>query len=349
MAAEQRPGPPLGPLIIGFDGTALDEQTSDYLCHPAIGGVILFTRNFESLEQVAALISSLRALRSPRLLITVDQEGGRVQRFKSGMTRLPPLAVLGRWYARHPDRACDLAYRHGRVMAAELLDIGVDLSWAPVLDLNRGSTVIGDRAMSDDPESLARLAAWYVAGMRDAGMAACAKHFPGHGSVQADSHLEVVTDPRGMEELQPDLLPFKALADDVQAVMMAHVCYPALAPQPAGFSPDWINDVLKQQLGFSGLVVSDDLDMAGAEPAGDLSARLDQAFKAGCDIALVCKPDSVKQMLTLNRQWPCPQADAMARLYGKPMASLEEQLLVPEFRSWRESLDLLARDSATAK
>jgi len=334
----------LGPLIVGFEGTWLDEATAERLCHPAVGGVILFSRNFEHPDQIAALTRSLHELRSPRLLITVDQEGGRVQRFRKGLTRLPPLVVLGRWYASHPDRACDLAYRHGRVMAAELLDLGVDLSWAPVLDLDRGSRVIGDRAMAADPDAVKELAAWYLAGMRDAGMAACAKHFPGHGSVEADSHHEVVVDDRSREDLAADLAPFEALAEQVGAVMMAHVCYPAVDEGPAGFSKVWIGDVLRERLGFAGLVVSDDLDMVGAEPAGDLVQRLDRAFEAGCDVALICKPESAERVLAMERDWPLPPQAAMQSLHGRPMATLEEQLLVPEFRAWRNSLDALMKD-----
>jgi beta-N-acetylhexosaminidase len=334
----------LGPLIVGFDGTWLDEATAERLCHPAVGGVILFSRNFEQPEQIASLTRSLHELRTPRLLVTVDQEGGRVQRFRTGLTRLPPLAVLGRWYASHPDRACDLAYRHGRVMAAELLELGVDLSWAPVLDLDRGSSVIGDRAMSADPEAVKQLASWYLAGMRDAGMAACAKHFPGHGSVEADSHHEVVVDARSRPELDADLAPFRELAGQVAAVMMAHVCYPAIDKGPAGFSRVWIGEVLRDQLGFAGLVVSDDLDMVGAEPAGDLAQRLDRAFDAGCDVALVCKPESAERVLTMDRDWPLPPQAAMQSLYGRPMARLDEQLLVPEFRAWRDSLNALMKD-----
>jgi len=340
MSNEREPGP----LIVGIEGTRLSEETAEQLRHPAVGGVILFARNYASPEQLRALVEELRDLRQPRLLVTVDQEGGRVQRFQAEMTRLPALSVLGRWYRSHPDRACDLAYRHGRVMAAELLDVGVDLSWAPVLDLDRGSRVIGDRAMSDDPVSVSRLAAWYVAGMRDAGMSACAKHFPGHGSVAADSHDEVVTDPRSLDELREDLEPFEALVGECDVVMMAHVCYPQVDPAPAGFSRRWIASMLREKLGFNGLVVSDDLDMAGAEPAGGLQARLDQAFAAGCDLALVCRPESVAQVLAFERDWNGPDPSALGRLYGRPMASLEEQLLVPEFRAWRDSLNALTKD-----
>lgn len=336
---------PLGPLIIGFDGTRLDAATRELLLHPAVGGVILFTRNYDNPEQLQVLTEELAALRHPRLVVSVDQEGGRVQRFREGFTRLPPLSVLGRWHASHPDRACDLAYRHGRVMAAELLARGVDLSWAPVLDLDRGSTVIGDRAMADRTEAVVELAGWYLAGMRDAGMAACAKHFPGHGSVEADSHLEVVVDARCERELEDDLAPFARLIDQVQTVMMAHVCYPAVDAAPAGFSRQWVGDCLRGRLGFEGLVVSDDLDMVGAEPAGGLPERLDQAFAAGCDLALVCKPESARRVLELDRDWPVPPAAAMARLYGRPLASLDEQLTVPEFRAWRDSLNALSKDS----
>ena len=333
---------PLGPLIIGFDGVELDARSEAALSHPLVGGVILFSRNYAGPAQLSALCEQIRALRSPRLLITVDQEGGRVQRFREGFTRLPPLATLGRWYQTRPDRARDLAYRHGRVMAAEVLGHGVDLSWAPVLDLGGISTVIGDRAMAESAEAVADLASYYLAGMRDAGMAACAKHFPGHGSVEADSHLEVVTDSRPLESLPDDLEPFARLADQFQAVMMAHVCYPARDSRPAGFSRRWIGDILRRELGFAGLVVSDDLDMAGAAPAGDLNQRLAKAFDAGCDIALVCKAESAEAVLEQAAGLPMPNADAMARLYGRPLATLEEQLLVPEFRAWRDTLNALS-------
>jgi beta-N-acetylhexosaminidase len=337
--------PSLGPLIIGIDGLALDARSEAALCHPAVGGVILFARNYANPKQLRSLCESIRSLRSPRLLITVDQEGGRVQRFREGFTPLPPLAVLGRWFSSHPDRARDLAYRHGRVMAAEVLGHGVDLSWAPVLDLGGVSTVIGDRAMAATAEVVADLGAYYIAGMRDAGMTACAKHFPGHGSVEADSHFEVVTDDRPLEDLAEDLEPFARLSARFQAVMMAHVCYPARDARPAGFSDHWIGDILRRELGFSGLVVSDDLDMAGAAPAGDLNARLAQAFAAGCDLALVCKAESAEAVLDRADDLPLPDQKALAGLYGRPIATMEEQMLVPEFRAWRDSLKALSESN----
>jgi len=334
-----------GPLIVGIDGLELSGQWRDVLHHPAIGGVILFSRNFASVEQLRDLITEIRELKSPRLLVTVDQEGGRVQRFKGPeLTPLPALGLIGRWFETRPDRARDLAYRHGRVMAAEMLALGVDLSWAPVLDLDRGSSVIGDRALAHDPDTVIDLAGFYVAGMKDAGMAACGKHFPGHGSVEADSHTEVVTDPRSRSELEQDVRPFAAMAGRLAAVMMAHVRYPAVDERPAGFSPRWIAEELRQTLGFRGLVVSDDLDMAGAAPAGDLSRRLAETFKAGCELALVCKPQSVLSILDAASGLPPLPVDALAPLYGRPMLSMPEQLMVPEFRAWRESLQLLTRE-----
>lgn len=334
-----------GPLIVGIDGLELSGQWRDVLRHPAVGGVILFSRNFASVEQLRTLITEIRELKSPRLLVTVDQEGGRVQRFKAPeLTPLPALGLIGRWYETRPDRARDLAYRHGRVMAAEMLALGVDLSWAPVLDLDRGSSVIGDRALAHDPDKVIDLAGFYVAGMKDAGMAACGKHFPGHGSVEADSHTEVVTDPRSRSDLEQDLRPFAAMAGRLAAVMMAHVRYPAVDERPAGFSPRWIAEELRHTLGFGGLVVSDDLDMVGAAPAGDLSQRLAEAFKAGCELALVCKPQSVLSILDDASGLPPVPVDALASLYGRPMLSMPEQLMVPEFRAWRESLELLTRE-----
>ncbi|MEE4295650.1 MAG: beta-N-acetylhexosaminidase [Wenzhouxiangella sp.] len=331
-----------GPLIIGINGLTLDIPTREQLMHPAVGGVILFTRNFDSVAQVSELISEIRQLRTPRLLVTVDQEGGRVQRFRGdGLTPLPPLRLIGRWHETHPERACDLAYRHGRVMAAEMLALGVDMSFAPVLDLDRGSCVIGDRALSSDPLSVIELARFYVAGMRDAGMPACGKHFPGHGSVAADSHDTVVEDGRSFQEMVQDLSPFEQLHNRLGAVMMAHVCYPAVDPRPAGFSQRWIQELLKRRLGFNGLVISDDMDMLGAAPGGDLFERLQVAIEAGCDLALVCRPESAQAVLDSGLSWPELDAARLARLYGRAMMSFDEQLMVPEFRAWRDSLQAL--------
>lgn len=332
-------------LIAGIDGHALDAKSASMLGHPAVVGVILFSRNYRDPEQLIALCNEIRGLRKPRLLICVDQEGGRVQRFKEGFTRLPPLARLGHWYRSHADRALDLAYRHGRVMAAEVLGHGVDLSLAPVLDLNRESRVIGDRAFSDQPEAVVALAAHYIAGMRDAGMKNCGKHFPGHGSVRADSHLEIVTDSRTRRELDSDMAPFAELADQLDAIMPAHVRYPCVDQRPAGFAAAWIDGVLRADLAFDGVVISDDLDMSGAGVAGDLRDRWRAGESAGCDLALVCNPGSASRLLSAEAG---DDADfeaartAAGKLFGRPSFSLAEQELVSEFRAWKRSLSKLA-------
>lgn len=334
-------------LIVGIFGTELDAATAERLRHPAVVGVVLFSRNYRDPDQLRALTEDLRALKSPRLLLCVDQEGGRVQRFRDGFTPLPPLAVIGRWYASHPDRARDLAYRHARVMAAEVLGHGVDLSLAPVLDLDRGSRVIGDRAFAQDPAVVADVAAWYLAGMRDAGMKCCGKHFPGHGSVAPDSHHEVVVDARAPAELEQDLTPFRILSAQLDAVMPAHVVYPSVDDRPAGFSPVWVQR-LRSEIGCGAVVISDDLDMAGAAGAGDLAARWEAAGKAGCDLALVCDPDSAAVLLEHAEIAPEAAAAgraAAARLYGRAAFTLEEQLLVPEFRGWRNTLKQLAGET----
>lgn len=335
----------LGPLIVGIEGQQLDEATRQRLLNPNVGGVILFARNHASTDQLKALCAEIKALRDPPLLISVDQEGGRVQRFQTDFTRLPPLALLGRWYTRYPDRALDLAYRHGRVMAAEVLACGVDFSWAPVLDLDGASEVIGDRAMSGQADAVIALAKHYLAGMADAGMAACGKHYPGHGAVQADTHTHQAVDDRPAAALWADEAPFRALADSLAMMMMSHVVYPAVAPEPAGFSKAWIQSRLRDTLGFRGLVVSDDLDMVGAHVAGDLPGRLEAAFVAGCDLALVCHPQSVEAVLTQGLSWPVPEPEAMARLGGRAMLSWDEQMQVSEFRFWRQSLAQLAEES----
>lgn len=328
----------LGPLVVGIAGTALDAADRDRMGHPAVGGVILFARNYRDPEQLSELCREIREMREPRLLICVDQEGGRVQRFRDGFTPLPPLAVLGRWYEERPDRARDLAYRHARVMAAEILGHGLDMSLAPVLDRAGPSGVIGNRAMAADPEVIADLGAWYIAGMADAGMAACGKHFPGHGSVAPDTHREAVTDDRPRDALESDLLPFRRLAGRLGAVMMAHVSYPALDPRPAGFSPHWIREELRRSLGFAGAVWCDDLDMVGAAGAGNIPARMSAALAAGCDLVPVCDPDSAARLLEVLTEAPTDATECIARLYGRPAFPLADQSRVPEFRAWRDTL-----------
>ncbi len=333
-----------GPLIIGLASTSLNGAETELLKHPAVGGVIIFSRNFSGPGQLKGLVAAIRAARDGELLIMVDQEGGRVQRLREGFTPLPPLAVLGRWHGQYPDRARDLAYRHGRVMAAEVLETGIDLSLAPVLDLDRGSAVIGDRAMASDPDTVIDLAGWYIAGMADAGMACCAKHFPGHGSVVGDSHDEVVTDCRPFAEIADDLAPFARLANRLSAVMMAHVVQTSRDELPAGYSPVWVREVLRGELGFAGVVISDDLCMSGGASIGDVRARLDAALAAGCDLALVCQAGPAAELVVeLGDEWPDCSA-AVATLRGSAAFSLEEQLTVPEFRAWRHSLKQLAEN-----
>ncbi|MDR2876656.1 MAG: beta-N-acetylhexosaminidase [Chromatiales bacterium] len=283
----------LGPIMIGVEGAELSAQERELLRHPQVGGVILFTRNFESAAQVAALNAEIHALRDTELLIAVDQEGGRVQRFRDGFTRLPPIATLGRVYDESPERALVLAETAGWLMAIELRCVGIDISFAPVLDLDRGvSGVIGDRAFHSDPETIAILAGAYVRGMHRAGMAATGKHYPGHGSVAADSHLELPVDPRSFERIvAEDLIPFARMAEEntLDAVMASHVRYLAVDERLAGFSPFWLQEVLRKQLGFTGVIFSDDLLMEAAVVAGDVPARAEAALAAGCDMVLICR------------------------------------------------------------
>ena len=265
----------LGPVLIGISGPEITTDEESLLRHPAVGGVVLFTRNYVSPEQLAALTQSIREISGRPLLICVDHEGGRVQRFREGFTRLPPLAVLGRIFGEYPDQALDMAYRHGRVMATELLIHGVDLSFAPVLDLGRKSCVIGDRAFSAHPEAAGKLGAHYLAGMHDAGMKTCGKHFPGHGSVEADSHVDDVCDRRSLADLErSDIEPFRMLLSGLDSIMMAHVVYPSACAEPAGYSRFWIHEYLRGRLGFGGTVFSDDLGMHAAGIAGKISGRL---------------------------------------------------------------------------
>ncbi len=324
VPAGLRPIPrPLGPVMLDVAGLVLDADDRRRLLHPACGGVILFSRNYESPPQLAALVASIHALRVPSLPVGVDHEGGRVQRFRNGFTAIPSMGSIGAGWSADPDAACRRAELAGCVMAAELRACGVDFTFAPVLDLAFGrSAVIGDRAFHPDPIAVTRMARALIRGLRDGGMASVGKHFPGHGHAEADSHVDVPVDPRPLQTiLAADAVPYARLAPgDLAAVMPAHVIYPAVDPMPAGFSRRWLQDVLRRRLGFDGAILSDDLSMEGARVAGDVCARAGAALAAGCDLVLVCnRPDLADDLL--GATLPPVSAESacrLAALRGRP-------------------------------
>jgi beta-N-acetylhexosaminidase len=331
----------LGPLMLDVAGLTLSEEDHQRLSHPLVGGVILFARNYADPAQLRELCTAIHAIKSPPLLIAADQEGGRVQRFRNGFTRLPPMRRLGELWDQHPQQARHRAHDCGYVMAAELRACGIDLSFAPVLDLASGaSQVIGDRAFHARPDAVAALARSLVDGMHAAGMAACGKHFPGHGNVTADSHVAVPVDPRRMDDIAAaDLAAFRPLiAAELPAIMPAHVIYPHVDPLPAGFSAHWLRQVLRHELGFRGMIFSDDLTMEGAAVAGDIVARTHAALTAGCDMALICnRPDLADQVLArLAFAWPASSRARLIRLHGgahpPDLAALREQTAYVEAR-----------------
>lgn len=284
---------PMGPVMLDVSGLTLTPYEKEIINHPNTGAVIFFSRNYHDPGQLIALIKDIRAARKGRILIAVDQEGGRVQRFQHGFTRLPPACC----YADEPE----LAETAGWLMAAELLAVGIDFSFAPVLDVDCGiSQVIGNRSFSRESRQAARLSSAFRKGMKSAGMSATGKHFPGHGGVATDSHLALPVDERDLDTLTAkDLIPFKTLIDEgLEAVMPAHVVYQNIDPNPAGFSPFWIRQILRKELGFSGVVFSDDLSMAGAAFAGGFPDRARLAQEAGCDMLLVCNnPAAAEEVL----------------------------------------------------
>lgn len=284
---------PIGPVMLDVAGLALSGHEREVINHPNTGAVILFARNYQDPQQVTELIADIRAARNGNILIAVDQEGGRVQRFQNGFTRLPPAAC----YAQAPE----LAGQAGWLMAAELLAVGVDFSFAPVLDIDCGiSEIIGNRSFATEAGLATRLSSAFRNGMKAAGMAATGKHFPGHGAVALDSHLTLPVDGRDLDTIRgKDLLPFKQLiAEGLEAIMPAHVVYPKADPNPAGFSPFWIQQILRTELQFNGTVFSDDLSMEGAASVGDFPERARLAQQAGCDMVLVCNnPAAAEQVL----------------------------------------------------
>lgn len=312
----------LGPLMLDLAGLALHPEEREWLRHPLVGGVILFSRNYESPAQLERLTAEIHALRQPPLLVAVDHEGGRVQRFRAGFTALPPARAIGEYYDRHPRQALELAEACGYVMASELRAVGVDFSFAPVLDLDRGlSEVIGDRAYHRDPQSCAALARAVMRGMARGGMAAVGKHFPGHGGCAADSHTSLPVDERELADIQAeDLVPFERLIQaGLAAIMPAHVLYPRVDGVPAGFSRVWLQDILRGQLGFQGVIFSDDLSMAGARCAGGIVDRARAALSAGCDMVLVCNdPAAAVQLLDGLGPYDNPVAGLrLVRLHGR--------------------------------
>ena len=305
----------LGPVMVDVGGLELTPDDIERLQHPQVGGVILFARNFAAPLQLIQLAHSIRELRTPSLVIAVDHEGGRVQRFRHGFTAIPPMRELGKLWDHDPAQAIAAARGCGFVMASELQAHGIDFSFAPVLDVDYGeSSVIGDRALHADPNVIAVLAEALQAGLNTAGMASVGKHFPGHGYVRADSHHEVPVDDRTLTEITAsDLVPFQRMARSGMGGMMpAHVIYPKVDSKPAGFSAVWLQKILREKLGFQGLIFSDDLMMEGASTAGGVVARANAALNAGCDMALLCNdPRAADSLLEgLERR---PVAPTLAR------------------------------------
>ena len=338
----------LGPLMIDLEGTSLTAEERELLAHPLVGGVILFARNYADPAQLAQLAAAIHAVRSPPLIVAVDQEGGRVQRFREGFSRLPPARRIGKEFDLDPKAGLQLARTLGWLMAAELRARGVDLSFAPCVDLDYGvNEAIGDRAFHADPGAVAQLASAWMHGMRDAGMAATAKHFPGHGAVVADSHLALPVDRRPRVDLGPELTPYRRLiANGLPAVMVAHIQFPAMDQAPASLSRYWIRDVLRGELGFQGVVFADDLSMKGAAAWGDVVSRSRQALGAGCDMLPVCnhRPSVIELLDKLDCDPQPTSSLRLVRLHGRGGAPAPAEL--ERLPQWAQARELLARVAA---
>jgi beta-N-acetylhexosaminidase len=339
-------GMTLGPVMADLVGATLTAQERDMLRHPQIGGVILFARNYVSIDQLAALVTEIHELRKPRLLVGVDQEGGRVQRLRSGFIRLPAARRLGQVFDQNRAKALELAETTGWLMAAELRAAGIDFSFAPVLDLDRKeSHVIGDRALHRDPQTVCELAHRYIMGMRRAGLIAVGKHFPGHGGAKIDSHIESSVDQRPIADiLAEDLLPFERMIRyGLAGVMSAHVVYPHADLKPAGYSRYWLQDVLRQRLGFQGAIFSDDLNMQGAACVGDHGDRAATALAAGCDMVLVCNnPSGAATALARLEGYEVPASQIrLTRLHGPHCIDYRELRASLAWRAAERSVRML--------
>jgi len=334
---------PLGPAVIDVVGTEMTDADRERLRHPATGAVILFARNYQNPEQLSVLTQEIQRLRDPALPICVDHEGGRVQRFRDGFTPIPAMRALGELWDRDREAARAAARGAAYVIAAELAAHGVDFSFAPVLDLDYGSSsVIGDRALHFDPNAVGALAAALVRGFADAAMAAVGKHFPGHGFAVADSHVAVPEDNRAVSEImRKDVVPYrKAIEAGLAAIMPAHVIYPQADAEPAGYSKYWLQEVLRGNLGFDGLVFSDDLSMAGASTAGGIPERARAALAAGCDMVLLCNdPAGQEKLLESLGDLPLAKSERLERMRKKGGRDLRKSVA---YRDAQESLGRVA-------
>ena len=329
----------LGPVMLDIDGLGLTPADRDLLREPAVGGVILFSRNFDTVDTLIDLVADIRALRSPPLLVAVDHEGGRVQRFRDGFTAIPPMRLVGRQFRDDPDRAIALARQAGWLIASELRAVGIDLCFAPCVDLDWGvSEVIGDRSFHRSPDIVGDLAASFSRGLRSAGMAAVAKHFPGHGAVVADSHLKLPLDRRDYGDLLDDMRPYERLISNslVAGVMTAHIIYKEVDELPASFSGFWIQRELRSRLGFDGAVFSDDLSMKATRDYGTMPERAERALTAGCDMVVICndRTAAIEAVAALKDYSNPLSLVRLARLHGTGHAMRETLLASDE---WREA------------
>jgi beta-N-acetylhexosaminidase len=329
--------------VIDVVGTQLGDEDRERLRHPATGAVILFSRNYQNTQQLSDLVLEIQKLREPELLVCVDHEGGRVQRFREGFTAIPAMRELGRLWDRDREAAKEVARGAAYIIGAELGAHGIDFSFAPVLDLDYGgSSVIGDRALHFDPNAVGALAAAIVQGFTDAGMAAVGKHFPGHGFAVADTHVGVAKDERGFAEiLRKDIAPYRAAFQaGLAGVMPAHVIFPQCDAEPAGYSSYWLQEVLRGKLGFDGLIFSDDLSMAGASTAGGPPERARAALAAGCDMVLLCNdPAGQNKLLFSLSDIAAPNAERLERMRKKGGRDLRKSVA---YREAQGSLTALA-------